>query len=124
MNLSEMTKSELIEHIQQLQFSLTEAQKVIQQLTKDLPAYRRGRKTEIRENDVADVHHTLTQELQKRDLYKLYDNTVAADIFNGEDDKAAKQNAFNTIVEALAIEGVVIKKDSLHKHFPDKTNTK
>ena len=42
MNLSAMSKTELIDLVQQLQFSLKESHKVIQQLTRDLPAYRKA----------------------------------------------------------------------------------
>jgi hypothetical protein len=122
MNLSEMTKAELIELVQQLQFSLKETHKVIQQLSKDLPAYRKAKDTEARDKNLMCKQLSLKQELEKHDLYKLYDYIVAADIFNEVDESTAKQNAFDTIVEILAIEGVVVRRDSLYKYFP--TNAK
>lgn len=122
MNLSEMTKAELIELVQQLQFSLKETHKVIQQLSKDLPAYRKAKDTEARDKNLMCKQLSLKQELEKHNLYKLYDYIVAADIFNEVDESTAKQNAFDTIVEILAIEGVVVRRDSLYKYFP--TNTK
>ena len=118
MKLSEMTKDELIELVQHLQFSLKESHKVIQQLAKDLPALQKAKDSETRENDSLPEDLTLTQELEKYDIYKLYDYVVAADMFNGEDDDIAKKKAFNTIYEVLAIEGVEIKKDSLYEYFP------
>jgi hypothetical protein len=121
MNLSEMTKSELIELVQQLKFSLKETHKVIQQLAGDLPAYRKALDIEARENNSVKIQLSLKQELEKHDLYKLYDYIVAADVFNGVDDTTAKQNAFSTIVEVLAIEGVVISRDSLYEYFPAST---
>jgi hypothetical protein len=122
MNLSEMTKAELIELVQQLQFSLKETHKVIQQLSKDLPAYRKAKDTEARDKNLMCKQLSLKQELEKHNLYKLYDYIVAADIFNEVDESTAKQNAFDTIVEILAIEGVVVRRDSLYKYFP--TNAK
>jgi hypothetical protein len=118
MNLSDMTKDELIELVQDLQFSLQESHKVIQQLAKDIPAFRQAKDTETREKDSLNEQLTLTQEIEKYDIYKLYDSIVAADIFNGVDNLIAKQKAFNTIFDVLAIEGVDVKKDLLHKHFP------
>jgi hypothetical protein len=118
MNLSEMTKNELIELVQHLQFSLKESHKVIQQLAKDIPAFQKAKDTEMRENNSLREELTMTQELEKYNIYKLYDYIVAADMFNGEDNLIAKQKAFNTIFDILAIEGVDIKRDSLHKYFP------
>ncbi len=119
MNLSDMTNDELIELVQDLQFSLQESHKVIQQLAKDIPAFRQAKDTETREKDSINKQLSLTQEIEKYDIYKLYDSIVAADMFNGVDDLIAKQKAFNTIFDVLAIEGVDVKKDSLHKHFPN-----
>ena len=48
----------------------------------------------------------------------MYDNMVAADVFNGIDNTTARQNAFDTIVEVLAIEGIEINRDALYKYFP------
>lgn len=118
MNLSEMTKAELIELVQHLQFSLKETHIVIKQLAKDLPAFHKAKDTEARDNNLEREQLTLTQELEKHEIYKLYDYIVAADIFNGVDDTTAKQKAFNTIFEILAIEGVDIRKVSLYKYFP------
>lgn len=123
MNLSEMTKTELIELIQHLQFSLKESHKVIQQLAKDLPEFRKAKDSEARDNDSVREQLTTTQELEKYDIYKLYDYIIAADTFNGEDDAIAKQKAFHTIYEVLAIEGVAIEKDSLSKYFPANTKS-
>ena len=123
MNVSEMTKDELIELVQQLQFSLNEAQKVIQYFAKDLPAYRNAINKEARDNKSIDSQLSLKQELEKYDLFKLYDNFVAADIFNGYDEDTAKQNAFDTVVEVLDIEGVVFRRDSLYKYFPANTKS-
>jgi hypothetical protein len=118
MNLSEMTKAELIELVRHLQFSLKETHIVIQQLAKDLPAFHKAKDIEERDNNSVHEQLSLTQELEKHEIYKLYDYIVAADIFNGVDDTTAKQKAFNTIFEILAIEGVDIKKNSLYKYFP------
>lgn len=123
MNVSEMTKDELIELVQQLQFSLNEAQKVIQYFAKDLPAYRNAINKEARDNQSIDSRLSLEQELEKYDLFKLYDNFVAADIFNGYDEDTAKQNAFDTVAEVLDIEGVVFRRDSLYKFFPANTKS-
>ena len=123
MNVSEMTKDELIELVQQLQFSLNEAQKVIQYFAKDLPAYRDAINKEARDNKLIDSRLTLKQELEKYDLFKLYDSFVAADIFNGYDEDTAKQNAFNTVAEVLDIEGVAFRRDSLYKFFPPNTKS-
>jgi len=123
MNVSEMTKDELIELVQQLQFSLNEAQKVIQYFAKDLPAYRDAINKEARDNKLIDSRLSLKQELEKYDLFKLYDNFVAADIFNGYDEDTAKQNAFDTVAEVLDIEGVVFRRDSLYKYFPANTKS-
>ena len=123
MNVSEMTKDELIELVQQLQFSLNEAQKVIQYFAKDLPAYRDAINKEARDNKLIDSRLTLKQELEKYDLFKLYDSFVAADIFNGYDEDTAKQNAFDTVAEVLDIEGVVFRRDSLYKYFPANTKS-
>ena len=121
MNLSDMAKDELIELVQDLQFSLQESHKVIQQLAKDIPAFRQAKDTETREKDSLNVQLSLTQEIEKYDIYKLYNSIVAADMFNGVDDLIAKQKAFNTIFDVLAIEGVDVKKDTLHKHFPSES---
>ena len=59
-------------------------------------------------NFMSENRLSLKQELEKHSLFKLYDDIVAADIFNGVDASTAKQNALDTIVEALAIEGVEI----------------
>ena len=118
MNLSEMTKAELIELVQQLQFSLNETQKVVQQLVKELPANRTAYDKENRDGQLNREQLSLKQQLKKHDLFKMYENIVAADIFNGVDDTTAKQNAISTITEVLAIEGVSICKDSLYKYFP------
>ena len=123
MNLSEMTKAELIELVQHLQFSLKESHIVIQQLAKDLPALHKAKDTEARDNISVHEQLSLTQELEKHEIYKLYDYIVAADIFNGVDDATARQKAFNTIFEILAIEGVDIRKDSLYKYFPTSTES-
>lgn len=123
MNLSAMTKTELIDLVQQLQFSLKESHKVIQELTRDLPAYRKAKDAESRDNNFKRKRLTLKQELEKHGLFKLYDDIVAADIFNGGDAVTAKQNALDTIVEVLAIEGVDIEKDSLYKYFPADTES-
>lgn len=119
MNLSEMTKNELIELVQQLQFSLQEAHKVIQYFAKDLPANRKAIESEPEEYNSTVQSLSLEQEIEKYDLYKLYENFVAADIFNGDDETTAKQNAFNTVADILAIEGVIFQKESLNKFFPE-----
>ena len=67
MNLSEMTKAELIELVQQLQFSLKETHKVIQQLSKDLPAYRKAKDTEARDKNFMCKQLSLKQELEKQE---------------------------------------------------------
>ena len=123
MNLSAMTKTELINLVQQLQFSLKESHKVIQQLTRDLPAYRKAVDAKTRDNTDVRKRLSLKQELEKHSLFKLYDDIVAADIFNGVDAATSKENALDTIVEVLAIEGVEITRDSLYKYFPSDTKT-
>ena len=123
MNLSAMSKTELIDLVQQLQFSLKESHKVIQQLTRDLPAYRKAKDAENRDNNFSRKPLSLKQELEKHGLFKLFDDIVASDIFNGVDPSTAKQYALDTIVEALAIEGVDINKDSLYKYFPINTKS-
>ena len=123
MNLSAMTKTELINLVQQLQFSLKESHKVIQQLTRDLPAYRKAVDAKTRDNTDVRKRLSLEQELEKHSLFKLYDDIVAADIFNGVDAATSKENALDTIVEVLAIEGVEITRDSLYKYFPSDTKT-
>ncbi|MGB5225075.1 MAG: hypothetical protein WBN49_07860, partial [Arenicellales bacterium] len=85
MNLSAMTKTELINLVQQLQFSLKESHKVIQQLTRDLPTYRKAVDAKTRDNTDVRKQLSLKQELEKHSLFKLYDDIVAADIFNGVD---------------------------------------
>ena len=122
MNLSEMTKKELIDLVQQLQFSLKETQKVIQHLTSDLPSLQKARDAESQENNQVSERLSLEQELEKYDLFKLYDYIVAADIFNGDDDATAKRNAFDTVADVLSNEGVIFNKESLYKHFPVDTN--
>ena len=123
MNLSAMTKTELINLVQQLQFSLNESHKVIQQLTRDLPAYRKAVDAKTRDNTDVRKQLSLKQELEKHSLFKLYDDIVAADIFNGVDAATSKENALDTIVEVLAIEGVEITRDSLYKYFPSDTKS-
>ena len=123
MNLSAMTKTELINLVQQLQFSLKESHKVIQQLTRDLPAYRKAVDAKTRDNTDVRKRLSLEQELEKHSLFKLYDDIVAADIFNGVDAATSKENALDTLVEVLAIEGVEITRDSLYKYFPSDTKT-
>ena len=123
MNLSAMTKTELINLVQQLQFSLKESHKVIQQLTRDLPAYRKAVDAKTRDNTDVRKRLSLKQELEKHSLFKLYDDIVAADIFNGVDAATSKENALDTIVEVLAIEGVEITRDSLYKYFPSDTKS-
>ncbi|MEN8710781.1 MAG: hypothetical protein ABF326_01155 [Arenicellales bacterium] len=123
MNLSAMTKTELINLVQQLQFSLKESHKVIQQLTRDLPAYRKAVDAKTRDNTDVRKRLSLKQELEKHSLFKLYDDIVAADIFNGVDATTSKENALDTIVEVLAIEGVEITRDSLYKYFPSDTKS-
>jgi len=123
MNLSAMTKTELINLVQQLQFSLNESHKVIQQLTRDLPAYRKAVDAKTRDNTDVRKRLSLKQELEKHSLFKLYDDIVAADIFNGVDATTSKENALDTIVEVLAIEGVEITRDSLYKYFPSDTKS-
>ena len=123
MNLSAMTKTELINLVQQLQFSLNESHKVIQQLTRDLPAYRKAVDAKTRDNTDVRKRLSLEQELEKHSLFKLYDDIVAADIFNGVDATTSKENALDTIVEVLAIEGVEITRDSLYKYFPSDTKS-
>ena len=118
MNLSEMTKEQLIELVQQLQFSLKETQKVIQHLTSDLPTLQKVRDAETQDNNQVSERLSLEQELEKYDLFKLYDYIVAADIFNGDDDTTAKRNAFETVADVLSNEGVIFNKESLYKHFP------
>ena len=118
MNLSEMTKEELIDLVQQLQFSLKETQKVIQHLTSDLPSLQKARDAESHDSNTASERLSLEQELEKYDLFKLYDYIVAADIFNGDDDATAKRNAFDTVADVLSNEGVIFNKESLYKHFP------
>ena len=122
MNLSEMTKEELIDLVQQLQFSLKETQKVIQHLTSDLPSLQKARDAESQENNQVSERLSLEQELEKYDLFKLYDYIVAADIFNGDDDATAKRNAFDTVADVLSNEGVIFNKESLYKHFLVDTN--
>lgn len=121
MNLSEMTKEQLIELVQQLQFSLKETHKVIQHLTSDLPSLQKVRDSENHENNIVSERLSLEQELEKYDLFKLYDYIVAADIFNGDDDTTAKRNAFDTVADVLSNEGVIFNKESLYKHFPVET---
>lgn len=123
MNLSAMTKTELINLVQQLQFSLKESHKVIQQLTRDLPAYRKAVDAKTRDNTDVRKRLSLEQELEKHSLFKLYDDIVAADIFNGVDATTSKENALDTIVEVLAIEGVEITRDSLYRYFPSDTKS-
>ena len=123
MNLSAMTKTELINLVQQLQFSLNESHKVIQQLTRDLPAYRKAVDAKTRDNTDVRKRLSLKQELEKHSLFKLYDDIVAADIFNGVDATTSKENALDTIVEVLAIEGVEITRDSLYRYFPSDTKS-
>ncbi|MGB5767433.1 MAG: hypothetical protein WBM38_11935 [Arenicellales bacterium] len=123
MNLSAMTKTELINLVQQLQFSLKESHKVIQQLTRDLPAYRKAVDAKTRDNTDVRKRLSLEQELEKHSLFKLYDDIVAADIFNGVDAATSKENALDTIVEVLAIEGVEITRDSLYRYFPSDTKS-
>jgi len=123
MNLSAMTKTELINLVQQLQFSLKESHKVIQQLTRDFPAYRKAVDAKTRDNTDVRKRLSLKQELEKHSLFKLYDDIVAADIFNGVDATTSKENALDTIVEVLAIEGVEITRDSLYKYFPSDTKS-
>jgi hypothetical protein len=123
MNLSAMTKTELINLVQQLQFSLKESHKVIQQLTRDLPAYRKAVDAKTRDNTDVRKRLSLKQELEKHSLFKLYDDIVAADIFNGVDATTSKENALDTIVEVLAIEGVEITRDSLYRYFPSDTKS-
>jgi hypothetical protein len=123
MNLSAMTKTELINLVQQLQFSLKESHKVIQQLTRDLPAYRKAVDAKTRDNTDVRKRLSLKQELEKHSLFKLYDDIVAADIFNGVDAATSKENALDTLVEVLAIEGVEITRDSLYKYFPSDTKS-
>lgn len=123
MDLSEMTKAELIERVQELQFSLQEAQKVIQYFSRDIPAYRKAKAAEAHEKDVTRQPLSLKQELEKYDLFKLYEYFVAADIFNGNDESTAKQNAFDTVAEVLAIEGVIFNRESLYKYFPANTES-
>lgn len=124
MNLSEMTKDDLIELVQQLQFSLKESHQVIQQLVKDLPA------SDTEKENAGDGDYrignqlSLKQQLEKHDLFKMYDNMVAADVFNGIDNTTARQNAFDTIVEVLAIEGIEINRDALYKYFPANVDQK
>lgn len=118
MNLSEMTKDDLIELVQQLQFSLKESHQVIQQLVKDLPGNETEKDNATRDDYRISSQLSLKQQLEKHDLFKMYDNMVAADVFNGIDNTTARQNAFDTIVEVLAIEGIEINRDSLYKYFP------
>lgn len=118
MNLSEMTKDDLIELVQQLQFSLKESHQVIQQLVKDLPGNDTEKDNAARDDYRISSQLSLKQQLEKHDLFKMYDNMVAADVFNGIDNTTARQNAFDTIVEVLAIEGIEINRDSLYKYFP------
>lgn len=118
MNLSEMTKDDLIELVQQLQFSLKESRQVIQQLVKELPASGTEKNNVARDDNRVNSQLSLKQQLEKHDLFKMYDNMVAADVFNGIDNTTARQNAFDTIVEVLAIEGIEINRDSLYKYFP------
>ena len=123
MNLSEMTKDQLIELVQQLQFSLKETRKVIQHLTSDLPTLQKIREAESHDNNIVSERLSLEQELEKHDLFKLYDYIVAADIFNGDDDITAKKNAFDTVADVLSNEGVMFNKESLYEYFPVETNT-
>jgi hypothetical protein len=123
MNLSEMTKDQLIELVQQLQFSLKETRKVIQHLTSDLPTLQKIREAESHDNNIVSERLSLEQELEKHDLFKLYDYIVAADIFNGDDDITAKRNAFDTVADVLSNEGVIFNKESLYEYFPVETNT-
>lgn len=124
MNLSEMTKDDLIELVQQLQFSLKESHQVIQQLVKDLPANDTEKDNTTRDDYRISNQLSLKQQLEKHDLFKMYDNMVAADVFNGIDNTTARQNAFDTIVEVLAIEGIEINRDSLYKYFPANVDQK
>ena len=124
MNLSEMTKDDLIELVQQLQFSLKESHQVIQQLVKDLPASDTVKENAVRDDYRIGNQLSLKQQLEKHDLFKMYDNMVAADVFNGIDNTTARQNAFDTIVEVLAIEGIEINRDALYKYFPANVDQK
>lgn len=118
-----MTKDQLIELVQQLQFSLKETRKVIQHLTSDLPTLQKIRDAEGHDNNIVSERLSLEQELEKHDLFKLYDYIVAADIFNGDDDVTAKRNAFDTVADVLSNEGVIFNKESLYEYFPVDTNT-
>ena len=123
MDLSEMTKEELIELVQQLQFSLQESHKVIKKLAKQLPSINLAsnkRDSDFDEDEDEDPL-SITQELNKHDIFRLYEYIVAADVFNGIDDETAKKKAFDTIIEMLEIEGIDINRDSLSKYFPANT---
>ena len=118
MELSEMTKEQLIELVQQLQFSLKETHIVIQRLAKDIPLTRRMQEQEARDSLPSDKKLSLKEQLNKHDLFRIYDYIVAADVFNGVENSVAKENAINTIFEMLEIEGIPVKKESLYSYFP------
>ena len=118
MDLSKLTREELIELIQQLQFSLNETHLVIQTLAKELPAIRRRQEQEAREHPSSARKPGLKEHLEKHNLFRIYDYIVAADVFNGIDDSIAQENAINTIVEMLEIEGISVGKETLHSFFP------
>lgn len=121
MDLSEMTKEELIELVQQLQFSLQESHKVIKKLAKQLPSINLASNKSDSGFDEDEDPLSITQELNKHDIFRLYEYIVAADVFNGIDDETAKQKAFDTIIDMLEIEGIDINRDSLSKYFPANT---
>lgn len=119
MNLSKMTKAELIERVNELQFSLEEAHKVIQHFSRDIPAYRKAKESETRENKIKNTPLSLKQGIEKYDLFNLYDSIVAGNIFDGHDDIEAKEDAFDTVVQVLVDEGVTFKRESLYLYFPE-----
>ncbi len=120
MNPSRMTKAELIEMVHGLQFSLEEAHKVIRYFSMDIPAFQKAREAETHIRNTASKQLSLTQEIEKYDLFNLYDSIVAAGIFDGYEDAVAKQDAFNTVAQVLDDECVTFKKQTLTKYFPDR----
>jgi len=118
MDLSQLSKNELIELVRQLQFSLNETHLVIQKLASELPAIRRRQEEKARATPTPARKLSLEEHLEKHNLYKLYEYIVAADVFNGIEDAIAEENAINTIIEMLEIEGVLVEKEALCTLFP------
>jgi hypothetical protein len=118
MDLSQLSKDELIELVRQLQFSLNETHVVIQKLARELPAIRRRQQEEAREASAPARKLSLEEHLEKHNMFKLYEYIVAADVFNGIEGGVAEENAIDTIVEMLEIEGIPVEKETLSTLFP------